>query len=330
MNHSPLGLKLSKALSGFLQYKTAESLSPNTLLTYEHYVKVWLAHTGDKDLSEFTTADLREFFAWLRTEYKPGRFNGSTAPLSPKSLRNTWVALCSFWTWASTEFNLTNPMKGIPAPRFEFPPIEPFTKEEVEKLLKAAEYCREANTERRKKFSMRRSTARRDRAIILFLLDTGLRANELCSLTIADLDPKTGRVQVKHGTLGGAKGGKGRFVYLGKAGRNAMWRYLADREDGEDPQAPLFCDRLSRAIKKDHLRQLLHYMGKRAAVQKTYPHKFRHTFAITYLRNGGDLFTLQSLLGHSSLEMVQHYARIAEVDVEQMHRRASPADNWHL
>jgi len=48
------------------------------------------------------------------------------------------------------------------------------------------------------------------------------------------------------------------------------------------------------------------------------------------LRSGGDIFTLKSLLGHGSLDIVEHYARIAEVDVEQAHRKASPADNWRL
>jgi len=128
----------------------------------------------------------------------------------------------------------------------------------------------------RRKFTMRRPTARRDRAIILTLLDTGLRASELCSLRIGDVDLKSGKVIVRHGVGGRSKGGKGRTVFMGKSTCRVVWRYLADRDDGSD------------------------------------------------------LFTLKSLLGRSSLEMVEHYARIAEVDVEQAHRRASPGDNWRL
>jgi integrase/recombinase XerD len=88
---------------------------------------------------------------------------------------------------------------------------------------------------------------------------------------------------------------------------------LSNREDGENPKAPLFISAGDRQFTKDSLRILITRLGSRAGVKKTYPHKFRHTFAITYLRSGGDLFTLQSLLGHGSLDMVRHYARIAEV-----------------
>lgn len=89
----------------------------------------------------------------------------------------------------------------------------------------------------------------------------------------------------------------------------------------------MFIGLRNHPLNKDGLRQVINALGIKAGVKKSYPHRFRHTFAITYLRSGGDIFTLKSLLGHSFLDMVQHYARIAEVDVEQAHCKASPADN---
>jgi integrase/recombinase XerD len=162
------------------------------------------------------------------------------------------------------------------------------------------------------------------------LLDTGLRASELCSLKVGDVDIKTGRVEVRHGRAGGAKGGKGRAVYIGKSTRRALWLYLAGREDGDQADEPLFMGKFHRPLNKTALRHLMVSLGKKAGVKNCHPHRFRHTFAITYLRSGGDVFTLQSLLGHAALSMVQHYARIAEIDIAQAHKRASPADNWHL
>jgi integrase/recombinase XerD len=330
MNRISPGLSLSKARVGFEQYKAAEGLSPNTLVNYSYHLKLWQEYISDVPIDQVTTQGLRAFLAWLRTDYKPRRLCGGDDPLSPKTVRNFWVTLSAFFSWACDEFDIPNPMKGVPAPRFEDAPVESFSKEQVEALLKAAEYCREADTTDRRKFTMRRATARRDCALIMILLDTGLRASELCSLKIGDIDQKTGRVQVRHGVGGGAKFKKGRVVFLGKATRRAVWRYLAEREDSEDPEAPLFLGKFNRPMNKDVLRQLIASLGKKAGVKKCHPHRFRHTFAITYLRAGGDLFTLQALLGHSSLDMVRRYARIAETDIQQAHRRASPADNWHL
>lgn len=90
---------------------------------------------------------------------------------------------------------------------------------------------------------MRGPTTLRDCVIILFLLDTSLRASELCALEVGDIDLKRGKVSVKHGQRRGVKGSKGRVVYIGKTARKAVWSYLVSREDQENQDAPLFVGR---------------------------------------------------------------------------------------
>lgn len=332
MKQRPQGLMVSKALTGFLQYKSAEGLAPVTVSGYERDLKLWIEYQGDVDIFTVETQHILSYLNFLRTEYVPRRIAGNNSKkLAPKSVYNLYVSVSSFFTWASREFDMANPMKNVPRPRVpEDQPVEPLKKEDVELLIAACDFCEEAVTERRRKFTMKRSTSKRDKALILILLDTGLRASELCALRIDDVDMKTGRVLVRPGEAGRAKGGKGRVVFLGKSARRFLWRYLAEREDGSDPDAPLFLGKFNRPLNRDALRLLTNSLGAKVGIKKCHPHRFRHTFAITYLRSGGDIFTLKSLLGHGSLDMVEHYARIAEVDIEQAHRKASPADNWHL
>ena len=330
MNRSTLSLSISKAIDGFQKFKVAEGLSQRTVDSYEYYLNQWMNHIGDQDVAKIKSSDLSNYLAWMRTEYKPRRWNGNTDPLSAKSLRNIYIALRAFYSWLNKEFKLPNPAKEITAPKFPQHVIQTFSKEDIEKLIKACLFSRQAQTDDRKAFVMRRPSANRDQAIVLTLLDTGLRATELCSLTVGDLDLKTGKVNVRHGVGGGAKGGKGRITYMGKVTRKTVWRYLASREDGNDLKAPLFISGADRPFNRNSLRILIRRLGERVDIAHVHPHKFRHTFAITYLRSGGDVFTLQSLLGHGSLDMVRHYAQIAEVDVENAHRKASPVDNWRL
>ena len=326
----PRPLPLSKALNGFTITKQAEGLSPRTVGSYVDCLSKWVERTGDQDISQVTGPQISSYLAWLRTEYQPHRFGAKTYPLSGKTIRNVWIALSSFFHWAERELGVSFPMGEVRAPHSPRPSVPELTRDEVERMLRACTYSRATLSASRQSFVTRRPTANRDIALILALLDTGMRASELCALKVQDVDLRAGKVEIKHGSEGGAKGGKGRTVYLGKASRRVLWRYLAGRDDGQDGEAPLFVTNNGRMMRPCTLRHLLTGLGEKVGVLKTYPHKFRHTFAITYLRSGGDVFTLQQILGHASLDTVRLYARIAQSDVAQAHRKASPVDNWRL
>lgn len=91
--------------------------------------------------------------------------------------------------------------------------VEPFTREEVARMLKACTYSREAGASYRRQFVMRRPTANRDQAVILTLLDSCVCASEFCACQIGDFDAKRGKMAIRHSIVGGAKNGRfGRFI----------------------------------------------------------------------------------------------------------------------
>ena len=187
----------------------------------------------------------------------PYRFNHQVHPISGKTLRNVYITFRSFFGRINKQFNLSNTTLGVATPRFQKAPVQVFEREEVAELIKACQFTRQAETNFRQSFKMRRPSAFRDEAIILTLLIPGCVHTELCALTLADLDLKAGKFQVRHGVMGGAKGGKGRQVYIGKITRKTIWRYLASRGTTENPDAPLFIWNLGSPFNRDSLRQLL-------------------------------------------------------------------------
>jgi len=84
------------------------------------------------------------------------------------------------------------------------------------------------------------------------------------------------------------------------------------------------------AFDRDYLYRLVQRAGKRYDVPKVGPHRFRHTFAINFLRNGGSPLELQRMLGHEKLETVLIYVRLADVDIESAQKRASVGDAWNI
>jgi integrase/recombinase XerD len=306
-------MKLSVALDGYWLSKRLD-FSPHTVRDYGLTFWRLIDFIGDVELDQITSDDLRRFLTYLASQYD----------LSKRTLSNAWIALSSLWTWAAAEMNIAHIIRGqVEQPSYSDKIPDPFTRDEVRAIVRAAEYTKNWTTRSGKRTTSRRPTAGRDAAIVLVLTDTGIRAQELCDLTVKDYDAKRGRLHIRHG-----KGDKERYVTLGERSRKALWKYLANR-DRVKPTDPLFATKSGRPMDRNNLRHMLDRVGRNARVSNVYPHRFRHTFAIEFLRNGGNLLVLKEILGHESLEMVMRYARIAERDIEGAARH-SPADNWRI
>ena len=303
---------LSKSIEYFNICRLADGFSPNTQDIYTWALTRLLDFTGEQDVGDITLAQLRMFMLYMQREYTPNRAGGSTAPLSPSSLENIWKALRSFFSWAELELEIQRPDLRLGKPPNPPPEINPYSHQDIQAMV--------AGTER-DLLGRTRPTGRRDKAIVLVLLDTGVRVGEITRLKVSDV--QQGQVYIT--PWGSGKKTKSRMVYIGRSATRAIYRYLLDRD-----LEILFSTKDGRDMNRNTVRHMIKRLGTRAGVQNAYPHRFRHTFAIQYLRNGGDVFTLQRLLGHSSLEMVRRYLQVADRDAQAAHRSASPVDRWKL
>jgi site-specific recombinase XerD len=311
-----MDMRLSEAIDGFLMWRAVTG-SAHTVRDYANTLRQFAEFVdGDPAVAAVTADDVRRFLYWLRVERR----------LAPKTVKNAHTGLSALWTWLEDAHGCDHILRNaVKSPKAGSREIVPLSKQDVRLLLAALDKTAIWKSDRRAPAQMARSTRMRDRAIVLTLLDTGMRAQELCDLTYGDVDLKTGAVQVRHG-----KGDKGRTVYLGASARSALWMYLSKRGTLHGDDA-LFETAKRQPIDRTALRKMLLAAGQRAEIAETvHPHRFRHTFAINYLRNGGDVYTLQRLLGHATMEMVKRYLSLASVDVAEAHRRASPVDNWRL
>lgn len=317
-------MKLIEACEYFKICKLADGYAPGTLDVYSWAHSRLIDFTGDVPVGDITLKQLRTFMLFMREDYTPSRAGGSTAPLSSSSLENIRKAVRSFFSWAELELEIPRPDLRLVKPPNPPPEINPYTQEEVQALIAACNRTT-LSSGKRSGFTMLRPTRFRDKAIVLILLDTGLRAGELARLTVGNVQGE--KLFIAPWSSG--KKTKSRFVYIGKSTVRALWRYLLNRGSPSERE-PLFLSRWDDPVNSDSVRSMIKSLGKRAGVSNAHPHRFRHTFAIQYLRNGGDVFTLQRLLGHLTLEMVQRYLRLADRDAALAHRSASPVDRWRL
>ena len=166
----------------------------------------------------------------------------------------------------------------------------------------------------------------RDFAIVTTYLDTGLRRSELAELKVNDVHLEDGRLNVM------GKGRKERIVPVGNSARKALLRYLYHfrPEPTHGAENSFFLTIEGESLTSNAVRLIVDRLAKRSGVKRLHAHLFRHTFAVRYLMNGGNVFSLQQILGHTGLEMVRRYVNLADTYVVTEHPKFSPVDALNI
>jgi integrase/recombinase XerD len=278
--------------------------SPRTIRWYgdllEEFVRFVERDGGPASLDDLRPAVVRR---WLLAAQA-----ARSVPLAPASLAGRVRTLRAFGSWVTREFELpASPLAGLPVPRVPQVLVASLREDDLRALLRATETS--AHPER-------------DRAIVLLLLDTGLRLAEAAGLRVGDVDLVEGRVTVM------GKGARQRMVPIGRRTRQALRRILAPRGQVE-AGAPLFLATDGGALTAHGFQQVFRRLARRERLSvRCSPHVLRHTFARSFLRNGGDVFSLQRILGHSprSLQVTRRYLDLDDDDLRAVHRSVSPVD----
>lgn len=314
-------MQMSKAIEGFILEAKGGAYSPTYIPTMQIQLNYMCRFFEDPELETLTPEDWKRYMLHLRTDYKPKRFNGDESPLALSTIDNHWKTIRGFYNWATPLLSINRPDLNLPRPKYQSPQIIPFTLDEIKRLIDASQHTQVEKRDGRK-YKIKRPNADRDKAIILILLDTGVRLGELKRLRLGDVNLENGEVYIRPFRDG--RKSSARTVFLGARTRQAVWKYIAREQSKPDQSQPLF------DLQASYIRHIIRRIGENAKVMHAHPHRFRHTFAIEYLRNRGDVFTLQRLLGHQTLEMTRRYLDIIKTDIGEAHQRASPVDVWKL
>lgn len=273
-------------LEEFKLDRKARGLSPRTVQFYHERLTPY-AHSLDGGAP--SSAHTRRFLA---AERERG--------LSDWSVHGTARAIKTFLRWCAAE-GLIEHAPAVPVPRTPQTEAPPFSPAEVGRLLGVANP--------------------RDRALVLFLLDTGLRCAELCSLTGADVDLCALSARVRRG-----KGGAGRTVFFGAQTRRALEEYFAEAGTPQ-PARAVWRGETGLALRYEGVRSALQRLGDVAGVHAP-PHRFRRTFAVWSLRAGMAQAYLQRLMGHKSGASLKHYLALVDDDLRAAHQAAAPVDRF--
>lgn len=291
-------MNLSKAHQLF-QLSMLGEKADSTRTWYSQRINRLIREVGDMPIRDVTVWTLREWRAalvsqdarWEEHPHRPAQSGG----LSAHTLHGHVRAVKRFFRWLVEEGLLDeNPAERIAEPTLPDLPPAAIRASDVRRMVDAAESIR-------------------DRALVLFLFDTGCRVSGAVGLRWGQIDFRLRRAEVTE------KSRKSRFVFLSQTTVKVLQELRRESLGGRSARVFIF-------ETGDGVRQCLSRLAERAGVEgPSNPHAFRHGWAIEALMNGADLATVSRVLGHKSVQVTANfYARFAIAWLAEQHQKYSP------
>jgi integrase/recombinase XerD len=304
--------RLSVAVHSFLLYCESKNLSPRTVEWYSRHLGDCLIQLGDLATDSVTPDHLRELVTHLLRNHEqrpnlPPRDSGRG--LSPNTVNGSIRALKTFFNFLVEEGILAqSPAKRIPKLKTPLERGTVLTTDELTRLIQR----NNGNS----------FTEKRNRALLILLADTGIRIGELTGLKVSDVDWGDRTLSVM------GKGRKTRSVPFGRQAARALSSYLSVYPSDRSADSSLFLNAHGDPLTLRRAQHIVSAMAIRAGItdRRISPHAFRRTFATLWISNGGDPFSLQRLLGHTTMEMVNRYVRLSTADLRKSHAIMGPID----
>lgn len=281
--------------------------TPGTVETYHNDLACLFSflngyHEQTVTPETLATLNAQDMRAWLAWRHKQQRASGSTA--------RAVSVVRSFYRFLDRHKNLHNPVPfNIKAPK---------QKQTLPKALQNDEAL--AATGAIGTLATEEWVGKRDTAVLLLLYGCGLRINEVISLN-ASQKPRDGALTVT------GKGNKMRQVPVLPVTHDAINDYLHACPFDLQGNAPLFVGLRGKRLQSSVFRKQIQALRRMLGLpESATPHAFRHSFATHLLAGGGDLRTIQELLGHASLSTTQRYTKVDSARLLNAYAAAHPRD----
>lgn len=288
-------MTIKNAFDDYILDHKCRGSSPHTITYYRQTIDGFIAFVGNIECGKITLRLCREYVLALTED------EGKNSVTVQDHVR----ALRAFLNWL---YNNGCVKECIPVqlrlPKARATVKDVLTPAEIEKLFAALPDSFEG---------------KRNAAMLSLMLGSGLRREEVITLRTSCLHLAEGYALVT------GKGNKQRYVPIGALAAERLQAYLQIRPQSDLPQVFLKAD--GSAVTVDTLKNMFRKLKKITGIERLHAHLLRHTFATCYLVNSGDMLTLKTILGHTSLQMVEHYVHFAPAYVLRNFDEYSPLDN---